>query len=280
MIVIDINKQLAEFSNSISDFSENNATQLKKSAVSFLEVQLQNANREILDLKKRLISPEVSYESLLGEAKIKALTAPCDSGYDLQTTVGHFFQQDNRDKILEKGLIDNLTIIAESLIEPLNEDTLWYFSEFCIEKDTEKNISIVSDIVKKLIQKAVDEVSEKNTLKNFENLKEMTLTFVQSNNIDQETIYNWITKKLHEAPTLDRLTSNILSNMIDTIIDELPVGNMDNIFEKELFNYENHEFIPQEFKNKGSIKKSDRQEVVVGTLKLFLLCNIKAEHQS
>jgi len=270
--LIHIENKIEEIEALLDTFSEERSDEQKTEILDILKSEFLSMNNEMFALKKRLITPDISYDSLVSQVVeiMKATFIDYDQSLFQKVTELLLDPQSTMDSV-----DGEIRLISVQLIQSISEDSVWYLANTTQHpkgkdlSDSEFLIESVIESAKRVCKEYLIEIEQLDH--SFEDLKSMAMQFVNSNNIDKDTIYEWLEKKLLDNPQLDRVTLGIVSNMVSSVLENISSKNIDTIYQNELFSPENSLFIPEGYSfNDGS----DAEEVVIETLKKYLFFTI------
>lgn len=167
---------------------------LRSELVELFQESLDRKTREIIELKTRLIQPEISFEDLAVEVS-KLRNVPNNSD--------------------EYFLIDHASPVR-SLLLSYSEDSRWYWAVNSLNLSPVENSDRILTVLEEYFSKNETVSTDKVSLSN---LTDQLVKHAQNEQLGKETIYSWLKIKISQGD-IDEMTSNLLANMIDTILDE------------------------------------------------------------
>ncbi len=270
--MVHLESKIEEISSLLDSYSENSAESIKTEILTIVRTEVSNVKKELDSVKKRLIKPDISYEQLVSQVVETMRATSIDCSISLFENVSNQLLNPQSNHDIING---EISLLTGQIIQGLSEDNLWYLAN-TIHPHKDDSLTDIAFLTNAIIT-SVKDICKEFLIENnkvdysFDDLKAMAVQFVNNNNIAEDTIYQWLEKRLRETPELDRAAHGIVSNMMSSLLERVTPNNLEKIYTEELFKYENSHLLPEEFRvNDGS----DTEEVLAETLKLYLFFTI------
>ncbi len=268
----DFKSKIEEISSLLDSYKESGSESTKCDIINIVETEFSSLQNEIIAVKKRLITPDISLDALVSQVVEMMKVTSIDFDTTLFSVVLIQLQDPQSNHDIING---EIRLIAGQTIQNLSEDNLWYLANTAQPSKNEP-ISDVDFLTELLISSTKKDCKEylietKQLDRNFDDLKSMAIEFLNSNKIASDNIYQWLEKKLYDNRKLDRVTHGIVTNMMSSILEKFSPESIENIYKNELFIDENSHFIPNEYSFDDG---SEKAEVIIETLKRYIFFTI------
>ncbi len=264
-----VHETMVQQHSALESSIDKSLAQCKTVILSQVEGTIADLKREIYDLKSRLIKPEQTYSDFINKMVSLAKERKAMNGESLYIAIVKNEESSNAIESLFETPQTKLEQLISTELQTLSTDTVWFFSnkEITLKSNETNDLKrVTQDLLKQVITHSEKQIKEtafaNGKFRNYQELIEMVYDLVNREMIGEDTILQWLCKKVKEAPQLDTLTSNLLSNMVSSVVDELAEGNCVDIHKNEV-----------EFETIETYSEEISEEFLIEQLKSILVKN-------